>query len=168
MGENTFYSIIGMNKKLLPNRKMVVATFDENFKFDGVEVTHDLKKYLQETKEDVFIIGGAQIYKFCLPLCDRLYITHVNKEYDGDFYEINERIINLKKPLLTKQAEETIEAMMYAPMEPDPQSFENLYKMIVRDNIQDLIDPNAFSRFFIPFKELSDREMKRYNEEMSQ
>lgn len=91
-----------------------------------------------------------------------------NKEYDGDFYEINERIINLKKPLLTKQAEETIEAMMYAPMEPDPQSFENLYKMIVRDNIQDLIDPNAFSRFFIPFKELSDREMKRYNEEMSQ
>ena len=91
-----------------------------------------------------------------------------NKEYDGDFYEINERIINLKKPLLTKQAEETIEAMMYAPMEPDPQSFENLYKMIVRDNIQDLIDPNAFSRFFIPFKELSDREMKRYNEEMNQ
>lgn len=91
-----------------------------------------------------------------------------NKEYDGDFYEINERIINLKKPLLTKQAEETIEAMMYAPMEPDPQSFENLYKMIVRDNIQDLIDPNAFSRFFIPFKELSDREMKRYNEEISQ
>lgn len=91
-----------------------------------------------------------------------------NKEYDGDFYEINERIINLKKPLLTKQAEETIEAMMYAPMEPDPQSFENLYKMIVRDNIQDLIDPNTFSRFFIPFKELSDREMKRYNEEMSQ
>jgi len=91
-----------------------------------------------------------------------------NKEYDGDFYEINERIINLKKPLLTKQAEETIEAMMYAPMEPDPQSFENLYKMIVRDNIQDLIDPNAFSRFFIPFKELSDREMKRYNEEMTQ
>lgn len=96
MGENTFYSIIGMNKKLLPNRKMVVATFDENFKFDGVEVTHDLKKYLQETKEEVFIIGGAQIYKFCLPLCDRLYITHVNKEYDGDVYfpEINYDLYN--------------------------------------------------------------------------
>ena len=96
MGENTFYSIIGMNKKLLPNRKMVVATFDENFKFDGVEVTHDLKKYLQETKEDVFIIGGAQIYKVCLPLCDRLYITHVNKEYDGDVYfpEINYDLYN--------------------------------------------------------------------------
>jgi 5'-3' exonuclease len=85
-----------------------------------------------------------------------------NKEYNGDFYEINEKIINLKKPLLTKQAEDDIEAMMYAPMEPDENSFSNLYQMIVKDNIQDLLDPNAFSRFFTPFKELSDKEKVRY------
>jgi 5'-3' exonuclease len=91
-----------------------------------------------------------------------------NKEYDGDFYEINEKIINLKKPLLTKQAQSDIEAMMYAPMEPDDNAFNNLYKMIVRDNIQDLIDPNAFSRFFVPFKELSDREKRRYFEEIGE
>lgn len=91
-----------------------------------------------------------------------------NKEYDGDFYEINEKIINLKKPLLTKQAEADIEAMMYAPMEPDDNAFTNLYKMIVKDNIQDLIDANAFSRFFVPFKELSDREKKRYYEDLSE
>lgn len=91
-----------------------------------------------------------------------------NKEYDGDFYEINEKIINLKKPLLTKQAEADIEAMMYAPMEPDDDAFANLYKMIVKDNIQDLIDSNAFSRFFTPFKELSDREKKRYYEDLSE
>jgi 5'-3' exonuclease len=90
-----------------------------------------------------------------------------NKEYNGDFYEINEKIINLKKPLLTKRAEEDIEAMMYAPMEPDDNSFTNLYKMIVKDGIEDLLDPNAFSRFFIPFKELSEREKKRYYEEVS-
>lgn len=87
-----------------------------------------------------------------------------NKEYNGDFYEINEKIINLKKPLLTKRAEDDIEAMMYAPLEPDDESFSNLYKMIVKDGIEDLIDPNAFSRFFIPFKELSDKEKKRYFE----
>lgn len=87
-----------------------------------------------------------------------------NKEYDGDFYEINEKIINLKKPLLTKQAEEDIESMMYAPMEPDDSAFTNLYKMIVRDKIQDLMDPNEFSRFFVPFKELSDREKRRYED----
>jgi 5'-3' exonuclease len=91
-----------------------------------------------------------------------------NKEYDGDFYEINEKIINLKKPLLTKQAEADIEAMMYAPLEPDNEAFSNLYKMIVRDNIQDLLDPNAFSRFFTPFKELSDREKKRYFENINE
>lgn len=91
-----------------------------------------------------------------------------NKEYDGDFYEINEKIINLKKPLLTKQAESDIEAMMYAPMEPDDNAFTNIYQMITRDNIQDLIDPNVFSRFFTPFKELADREKKRYFEEINE
>ena len=91
-----------------------------------------------------------------------------NKEYNGDFYEINEKIINLKKPLLTKRAEEDIEAMMYAPMEPDDNSFANLYQMIVKDNIENLVDPNEFSRFFIQFKELADREKKIYLEETNE
>lgn len=91
-----------------------------------------------------------------------------NKEYNGDFYEINEKIINLKKPLLTKRAEEDIEAMMYAPMEPDDNSFTNLYQMIIRDNIENLIDANEFSRFFTPFKELADKEKKRYIEYLSE
>jgi 5'-3' exonuclease len=91
-----------------------------------------------------------------------------NKEYNGDFYEINEKIINLKKPLLTKRAEEDIEAMMYAPMEPDDNSFSNLYQMIVRDGIENLIDANEFSRFFVPFKELADKEKKRYIDETSE
>lgn len=86
MGLNTFYSIFDRTKKLLPNRKMVVATFDKTFKHEGVEVTHDLDKYLQETKEDVFIIGGCQIYKASLKYVDRFYITHINKEYDGNVF----------------------------------------------------------------------------------
>ena len=88
-----------------------------------------------------------------------------NKEYDGDFYEINEKIINLKKPLLTKRAEEDIENMMYAPIDPEGRSFENLYNMIKRDNIENLIDMNAFSTFFLQFKELADREKKKFLEE---
>jgi 5'-3' exonuclease len=88
-----------------------------------------------------------------------------NKEYDGDFYEINEKIINLKKPLLTKRAEEDIENMMYAPIDPEGRSFENLYNMIKRDNIENLIDMNTFSTFFLQFKELADREKKKFLEE---
>ena len=59
-----------------------------------------------------------------------------NKTYDGDFYEINEKIIDLKHPLLTKSAEEDIEAMMYAPLDPDGRSFDNLYAMVIRDGIE--------------------------------
>lgn len=91
-----------------------------------------------------------------------------NKEYEGNFYEINTKIIDLSHPLLTKSAEEDIEAMMYAPMDPEGRSFENLYEMIKRDGIEDLIDLNTFSRFFVPFKDLFDREKRRYEEAMKE
>lgn len=96
MGENTFYSIVNRNNKLLPNRKMVVTTFNKNFHYDGVEVVNDLELYLKQTTEDVYIIGGSQIYKASLPLVDRLYITHINKEYEGNVYfpEIDYSLFN--------------------------------------------------------------------------
>jgi hypothetical protein len=53
-------------------------------------------------------------------------------------------------------------------MEPDDNSFANLYQMIVRDGIENLMDANEFSRFFIPFKELADKEKKRYIDETSE
>lgn len=86
MGDNTFYSIVSPRGKLLPNRKMVVATLNPNFYYEGVEVVHDLISYLKNTKEEIFIIGGSQIYKLSLPFVDRLYITHVKKEYEGNIY----------------------------------------------------------------------------------
>ena len=89
-----------------------------------------------------------------------------NKEYDGDFYEINTKIIDLSHPLLTKSAEEDIEAMMYAPMDPEGRSFENLYSMIKRDGIEDFMDGNSFSNFFVPFIQLADREKQRYEESL--
>lgn len=88
-----------------------------------------------------------------------------NKEYDGDFYEINEKIIDLKHPLLTKRAENDIESLMYAPIDPEGRSFENLYELIKRDGIEDLMDINSFANFFVPFKELADREKKKFIDE---
>ena len=67
---------------------------------------------------------------------------------------------------MTKSAEEDIESMMYAPMEPDGRSFENLYNMVVRDGIEGLMDTDSFSKFFIQFKELADREKRRFEESM--
>lgn len=91
-----------------------------------------------------------------------------NKEYEGDFYEINTKIIDLSHPLLTKSAEENIESMMYAPLDPEGRSFGTLYEMIKRDGIEDLMNLDTFSRFFIPFKELFDREKRRFEDAMKE
>lgn len=89
MGENTFYSIFNRIKKPLPGRTSVVATLDHNFKRDDVIVVYDLISFLKEKEnndEDIFVIGGKQIYALALPYAKRLYITHINKEYVGNVY----------------------------------------------------------------------------------
>ena len=89
MGEQTFYSIVSRIGKPLPKRKSVVATFDLDFKYDGVEVTHDLIRFLEDNKnssEEIFVIVGKQIYNVCLPYVNKLYITHVLKEYEGNVF----------------------------------------------------------------------------------
>lgn len=103
MGRKTFESIISRNGKPLPNRKNVVVTRDVNYKYDGVTVINDLKSYLQAHKdEDIFVIGGKQIFEESLDFVDRFYITHIDKEYDGDTsLEINYQ--NLKEISKTKE-----------------------------------------------------------------
>lgn len=86
------------------------------------------------------------------------------RNYNGDFYEINDKIINLSNPLLTDDAKEELDSMMYTPMDPDDRSFENLYRLINEDNITDLLNHNRFSSFFSTFKPLVDKEVKRYKD----
>ncbi|HKM29904.1 MAG TPA: dihydrofolate reductase [Bacilli bacterium] len=87
MGENTFYSIVDRLNKPLPKRKSIVATLNPEFSYPGVEVVNDLIGFLQqEHQEEIFVIGGKQIYNLALPYADRLYITHIDKDYAGDVY----------------------------------------------------------------------------------
>lgn len=85
------------------------------------------------------------------------------RNYNGDFYEINRKIIDLSNPLLTKEAKEEMDMTMYAPIDPEGRSLQNLYKRVLSDNIADLIEINKFSSFFETFKSLIDKENKRYN-----
>ena len=87
-----------------------------------------------------------------------------NKEYAGDFYEINKKIIDLKHPLLSDEAKEEMDAMMHAPQDPEGRSFKNLSEMIREDNIEELMGDTKFASFFVPFKSFADREIKRYKE----
>lgn len=77
MGEKTFQSI----GRPLPNRKNIVVTLDKSFKAEGCEVRYSLEEVLGEfkdKKEEVFVIGGGQIYKLSLPYADKLYLTVVD------------------------------------------------------------------------------------------
>lgn len=87
MGRKTFDSILSKNKKLLPGRTHLVATRDPHFSYPEVDVITDLESFFQQNhEEEIFVIGGAEIFKVALPYADRLYITHIDKEYYGDVY----------------------------------------------------------------------------------
>lgn len=107
MGLNTFRSIHLMLGKPLPNRKNVVASL-EDFEYDDVEVTYNVVEYLKEPHdEEIFVIGGRSIYNIALDYADRLYITHIDEEHEGNvwFPEINwsnwKKIKETKKDILT-------------------------------------------------------------------
>ena len=85
-----------------------------------------------------------------------------NKTYEGDFYEINNKLINLENPLLTKEAEEELSSMMYNALDMSDRSFGNLYKVIKENDIMEWLSDSAFSNFFVPFKELANKEAERY------
>lgn len=89
MGKNTFFSIFNRLNKPLPNRINIVASSNKEFVRDDVTVIHNLLDFLKDnqyTDEEIFVIGGKQIYTLSLPYAKRLYITHINEEYKGDVY----------------------------------------------------------------------------------
>ena len=87
MGDATYYSLKGYYKtKPLPYGKIYVATIDKSLVIDGVEMIYDLTEFLKNNKEDLWVVGGATIYKLSLPYADKLYISFVKGEYVGNRY----------------------------------------------------------------------------------
>ena len=91
MGRKTFESL---GSKPLPKRTNIVIT-RQDVEFEGALTAHSLQEAIAmaEGDEEIFIIGGAQIYAQALECADRLYLTLVEKEYEGDtsFPEIDYR-----------------------------------------------------------------------------
>lgn len=86
MGRKTFESL----GRVLPNRKHIVLCNDANLEVENenVEVIDDiqlLNKYINSEEEN-FIIGGATIYKLLIPYANKMYITKINEEFEGDVY----------------------------------------------------------------------------------
>lgn len=82
-GSTTFKSI----GHALPNRKNIVLNFDMNFDAPGCEIVtsiDEIVKRYKDSDEEVFICGGASIYRQFLPYVEELVISEVKKEYVGN------------------------------------------------------------------------------------
>ncbi len=86
MGRRTFESLGGV----LPNRKHIILCNDMEMNLDdeNIEVLEDismLDKYIN-SDEECFVIGGATIYKLLMPYSNKMYITKINQDFEGDVY----------------------------------------------------------------------------------
>jgi dihydrofolate reductase len=84
MGRKTFESI----GKPLPNRTSIVVTRSKNWTFEGVVVVNSVEEALvvarQTGTDEVFVIGGAEIYRLTLPIANKIYLTEVKADFEGD------------------------------------------------------------------------------------
>ena len=99
MGRKTFESL----GRLLPNRKHIVISNNYKTDLEDIEITNDVKEIInryENSEEEVFIIGGASIYKLFEDYASKLYITRVHEKFNKAdvFYEYNiENFIEVDK-----------------------------------------------------------------------
>mgnify|MGYP003451274793 FL=1 len=92
MGRKTYLSL---PRRPLPNRRNIVLSSQQNTQLDGCEVVSsiDVIRQLVDDAQENFVIGGGSVYEKFLPFADKLYVTWVYKDFDGDtfFPEIDEQ-----------------------------------------------------------------------------
>jgi len=101
MGRKTYESL---PFKPLPRRKNIVITSQKDIDFKGAIVVNNYEDALKECSiyDEVFICGGASIYKYFIDLADKMYITKVYKTFEGDTFFPK---INYEKWQLKNQSE---------------------------------------------------------------
>ena len=84
MGRKTYESI----GKTLENRENIVITHDVDLKIEGAKIVNnieDLNDFIDD-EEEHFVIGGAIIYRLLMPKVKKMYITQIDKVFEGDAY----------------------------------------------------------------------------------
>lgn len=84
MGRHTFE---GMGAKALPQRETIILTHDRNYQAENVQIVNSPEEILAiALYKDVFIAGGAAVYQYFLPHCQKLYKTVIDAKFEGDTY----------------------------------------------------------------------------------
>jgi dihydrofolate reductase len=83
MGRKTYDSV----GRPLPNRRNIIVT-RQQVEITGCEVVNSVEAALDLCRDEaeVFIVGGAEIYKLAMPLTDRIYLTIVHADFEADTY----------------------------------------------------------------------------------
>ena len=83
MGRKTFESLPG----LLPGRRHIVLTRDRDWRAEGAEVVHSVEDAIAAARSDrLSVVGGAEIYALLLPHVDRIELTEIDAEPEGDTF----------------------------------------------------------------------------------
>jgi dihydrofolate reductase len=88
MGRKTWESILATAGRPLPGRRSIVVTRNPGYRAEGAEVVGSLDQALALCTglPELFMIGGAELYRAALPRADRLVITEIDADFDGDTY----------------------------------------------------------------------------------
>ena len=84
MGRKTYESI----GRLLPKRKNIIVTRKLDYKVEGAIIVNGIEEAILscDPEQEVMIIGGAEIYKAAMPYANKIYLTIIEAEPDGDTY----------------------------------------------------------------------------------
>jgi dihydrofolate reductase len=85
MGRKTFESI----GRLLPGRENIIITRNREYLCEGCTVIYSVEEFLnycQKKDDEVFVIGGAEIFRELIPVVDRLYLTMIHDQFEGDTF----------------------------------------------------------------------------------
>lgn len=136
LGEKTFFTLF---PKAIKEKYTVNEIIQEAKKIEQERMLHK-KKPLAVTQN---IINGI-----------------TNGVQGNHLYAVNEKIINLREPLLTQEALTTMNETRYAPLDPTDRNLENVYKMIIDNKMTDLLKEDSFSTFFSSFAKVKQMEME--------
>jgi dihydrofolate reductase len=82
MGRKTFESI----GRPLPGRRNIVISRDDHYQAAGIDVVNSVEQALAlvDGNDEIMVIGGGAIYRHCLAKAERLYVTHIDANIEGD------------------------------------------------------------------------------------
>lgn len=167
------FKVMGYDYRNVVLKKMICGDASDNIKgikgvgektlLDNFPQIKERKVELEEIISQAKALNEERVTNKKKPL--KWAENIVNSVTDGivgeKVYEINKAIIDLSnEDMMTDESKETMESICYNPMDPTDRTLENLYQILLKNDIDQLKDVDAFSRFFTEFMAIIDREKK--------